>query len=131
MFPVCHTTKLILMCYFQPPRLCFNRYQQPGYSGYSSWPHQNNPVCRISYALFPVCTFFCHHTATLIRLCFSSRRLRRRRASTTGLDPTTRSMHRRPLHLTYKAMSIINHCRSSHYCRSSRLHLAWHLDLTW
>ncbi|KXG31872.1 uncharacterized protein LOC8060792 isoform X1 [Sorghum bicolor] len=26
-----------------PPRLCFNRYQQPGYSGYSSWPHQNNP----------------------------------------------------------------------------------------
>ena len=52
---MCHTTKIVLMCHFQPPRLCFNRYEQLGYSGYSSWPHQNNPVCRISYALFPMC----------------------------------------------------------------------------
>lgn len=48
------------MCHFQPPQLCFNRWAEPGYGGYSSWswPHQNIPVCCISYALFPMFPYF-------------------------------------------------------------------------
>jgi hypothetical protein len=125
---IINTTRLIRMSHFQPPQLRFKRWEQPGYIGYSSWPHQNNPVWCISYPLFTfyhVPIFSNHLTTILIRMCHSSHR---RNASTSGLDPVTLFIHLCTLPLTYIAMEIINRCCSNHYFWSSRQHIAGHLD---
>ncbi|XBH73233.1 hypothetical protein VPH35_100363 [Triticum aestivum] len=57
--------------------------------------------------------------------------IRYHNVSTSSLDPATLCMHCRPLPLTYIATATINCCGSSHYYRSSRWHLAGHLDLMW
>jgi hypothetical protein len=47
--------------------------------------------------------------------------------STNRLDPPTMCMHP----LTYVGTTTFNCCGSSHYCRSSRRHLAGHMEFMW
>ncbi|EMS45290.1 hypothetical protein TRIUR3_24786 [Triticum urartu] len=53
-------TKINTMGHFQPPQPCFNRWEAPGYRGYSSCPPQNNPPLPQCFNKFtgpcnPVC----------------------------------------------------------------------------